>query len=239
MVMIETTIYPAPIVSQQIVEEQAIAIAPSPQEIYFAVQSAKDNKRSSWESLDFSDFSCRPSYLIGLRYGDPPLNETFVSSGNSSSSVTTFSRVPPAFDSRQTWPDHVGESVNQGPCGLCWAIAWAGVMSDRFAIGYRGNYTIGDLSPSDLQACAQNSPSCATSPSSSEIINFLVNVGIGKSNCFRFSGALERHCRLQCDGGGRPTRSFFFAFFSLLYFIQFLGTEWLVCLTWGMILPTL
>ena len=196
---------PAPIFSQAM-EELALAIAPSLQEIYIAINATEHDSKVSWESMPSSDFSCRPGYFIGLRYGDPPLDENFVPSRSSSVSVPKFSRIPPAFDSRQTWPERVGESVNQGLCGLCWAIALAGVLSDRFAIGNEGNHSVGDLSPLDLQTCAQRSPSCATSPPLFEISEHLVKVGVAKSSCLSFQGVLGSSCQAECNDGGRLTR---------------------------------
>ena len=205
MMLIEAVLFPAPIYSQ-VAEEQALAIAPSLQEIYAAINATEHNSKVTWESMPISDFSCRPGYFIGMRYGDPPLDENFLPSRSSSMSGPKFSRIAPAFDSRQTWPDRVGESANQGLCGLCWAIAWAGVMSDRFAIGYKGNYSVGDLSPLDLQTCAQTSPSCATSPSLPEISEHLIKVGVAKSSCFSFNGVLGASCQTECNDGGRPIR---------------------------------
>jgi hypothetical protein len=206
MFFTEAFLFPAPIRSQ-FTEEHALAIAPSLQEIYLAINATMHDERVTWEFMSISDFSCRPGYFVGMRYSDPPLDEMFVPSDHSSPTLfSKFSRIPPAFDSRQTWPDHVAESVNQGKCGLCWAIAWAGVMSDRFAIGYKGNYSVGELSPGDLQACAQSSPSCATSPSLPDITNHLLNIGVGKSSCFAFHGVLGRSCLVECDGDERPIR---------------------------------
>ena len=203
-IFIGAVLFPAPIFAQDS-EEYALAIAPSLQEIYMAINITTNDERVQWQSMPMSDFSCRPGYFVGLRYGDAPLDESFVPSYHRSSTMK-FSRVPPAFDSRQTWPEFVGESANQGMCGVCWAIAWAGVLSDRFAIAYPGNYSVGDLSPGDLQACAQSSPTCATSPSLLEITNHILNVGIGRSSCLKFNGLLEKRCRLECDDGARPVR---------------------------------
>lgn len=209
VILFETLLFPAPLYSQRILEEQALAalaIAPSLQEIYSVINITKHDNRVTWESMEITDFSCRPGYFIGLRYSDPPVDEAFVPSRSSTPMVVKFSRVPPAFDSRQTWPDRVGESANQGPCGLCWAVAWAGVLSDRFAIGYQGNYSIGELSPGDLQACAQRSPTCASSPSQIQISKYLLNVGVGKLSCFKFNGTLGNYCLSQCHSGETPIR---------------------------------
>ena len=198
-------LFPAPIHSQ-LTDEHALSIAPSLQEIHLAINTTQHDKRVTWESMSISDFTCRPGYFLGLRYSDPPVDEMFVRSHRSLTTGSKFSRVPPVFDSRLTWPDNVGESANQGPCGLCWAIAWAGVMSDRFAIGYQGNYSVGDLSPEDLQTCAQKSPSCATSPTQLEITRHLLDVGVGKSSCFIFHGTLGKNCLLECHSGERLIR---------------------------------
>ena len=215
VMLIETLLFPALLHSQRILEEQALAVAPSLQEIYSVINTTKHDNRVTWESMEINDFSCRPGYFVALRYSDPPVDESFVPSRSGPTTVLKFSRVPPAFDSRQTWPDCVGESTNQGPCGLCWAVAWAGVLSDRFAIGYQGNYTIGNLSPGDLQACAQRSPTCAASPPQFEITKHLLNVGVGKLNCFKFNGTLEGHCQLECNGGERPIR-----YYCIYWFVE-------------------
>jgi hypothetical protein len=209
VMLIEALLLLAPIYSQ-IADELALAVAPTLQEIYIAINATAHDSKVTWESMPISDFSCRPGYFIGLRYGDRPLDENFVPSRGSSMSGPKFSRIPPAFDCRQTWPGQVGESANQGMCGLCWAIAWAGVMSDRFAIGYEGNHSVGDLSPADLQTCGQRSPSCATSPSLLEITEHIVKVGVAKSSCLSFQGVLGTTCQAECSDGGRPTRCDFF-----------------------------
>ncbi len=205
VLIIQVVLFPVTTHSQ-FTEEQALAIAPSLQEIYSIINMTNHNKRVTWETMSISDFNCRPGYFIGLRYGDPPVDEMALPPQRSSALGSQFSRIPPAFDCRQTWPDLIGESANQGLCGLCWAIAWAGVLSDRFAIGYQGNYSVGDLSPGDLQACAQSSPSCATSPTLLEITNHLMNIGVGKSSCVVFNGVLGKSCQLECNGGERPIR---------------------------------
>eukprot|EP00930_Biecheleria_cincta_P057532 TRINITY_DN43452_c0_g1_i1.p1 TRINITY_DN43452_c0_g1~~TRINITY_DN43452_c0_g1_i1.p1 ORF type:complete len:746 (-),score=151.36 TRINITY_DN43452_c0_g1_i1:64-2250(-) len=67
--------------------------------------------------------------------------------------------VPPSFDARAHWPAciSIGLIRNQGPCGSCWAVAAATVMSDRFCIAASkrlgnasGNTSLIQLS--DLQA---------------------------------------------------------------------------------------
>ena len=42
--------------------------------------------------------------------------------------------LPDTFDCRQKWPGAIGEALDQGTCGSCWAFSSATAISDRFRI---------------------------------------------------------------------------------------------------------
>jgi hypothetical protein len=89
MFFTEALLFLAPIRSQ-ITEEHALAIAPSLQEIYLAINATMHDERVTWEFMSISDFSCRPGYFVGMRYGDPPLDEMFVPSDHSRPRFRSF-----------------------------------------------------------------------------------------------------------------------------------------------------
>ena len=47
--------------------------------------------------------------------------------------------IPDTFDARQKWPNSIGEALDQGTCGSCWAFASATAITDRFRIAEPSN----------------------------------------------------------------------------------------------------
>ncbi|XP_063903579.1 cathepsin B-like cysteine proteinase 4 [Zophobas morio] len=63
--------------------------------------------------------------------------------------------LPATFDARTNWPecaDIIGNILNQGQCGSCWAFATSEVMSDRLCIQNKARVKV-QLSPQDLITC--------------------------------------------------------------------------------------
>lgn len=62
--------------------------------------------------------------------------------------------IPVEYDVRKEWSQcwSVHQIFNQGPCGSCWAIASASVMSDRICIASNGSVKA-LLSSEDLISC--------------------------------------------------------------------------------------
>jgi len=67
--------------------------------------------------------------------------------------------IPPTFDSRQQWPGCIGEVLNQGECGSCWAFGTGETLSDRFCIHSNStiHLTLGEL---DLVSCDPTNSGC-------------------------------------------------------------------------------
>lgn len=61
-------------------------------------------------------------------------------------------KLPNQFDSRTVWPkcSTIGDILDQGHCGSCWAFAAVEALSDRFCIHFDKNIS---LSVNDLLAC--------------------------------------------------------------------------------------
>jgi cathepsin B len=72
------------------------------------------------------------------------------------------SGLPDSFDARDQWPncaDVINDIRNQGQCGDCWAVATAGVFSDRLCIATNGAITV-PYSSWDITTCSGNSNGC-------------------------------------------------------------------------------
>lgn len=64
--------------------------------------------------------------------------------------------LPADFDSRQQWPGCIGEVMDQGACGSCWAVSSAEAISDRLCIAglqKTGRATFVKRAPLDVMAC--------------------------------------------------------------------------------------
>ncbi len=76
--------------------------------------------------------------------------------------VISDSDIPAEFDSREKWGSLIGDILNQGQCGSCWAFATSEVLQDRCSI--ESGKQIGQLSQQylliasngigELQSCA-------------------------------------------------------------------------------------
>ncbi|CAK9010183.1 Cathepsin B [Cleaved into: Cathepsin B light chain, partial [Durusdinium trenchii] len=63
------------------------------------------------------------------------------------------SSPPESFDARAHWPkcNSIGLIRNQGPCGSCWAVAAATVMTDRFCVAAMQHQSWMQIAASDDQ----------------------------------------------------------------------------------------
>jgi hypothetical protein len=61
--------------------------------------------------------------------------------------------LPKNFDGKEVWKEYIGEVLDQGSCGSCWAYASTGILQSRFAIQSLGQINI-PLSPERLVICA-------------------------------------------------------------------------------------
>ncbi|KAJ3646913.1 hypothetical protein Zmor_024472 [Zophobas morio] len=71
---------------------------------------------------------------------------------------TSKIKLPASFDARTNWPqcaDIIGNILNQGHCGSCWAFATTEVMSDRLCIQSNGKVKM-QLSAEDVVSCCSN-----------------------------------------------------------------------------------
>ena len=73
-----------------------------------------------------------------LYYKAPVAVKAELSSGLRVTAVRGI-QVPESFDSRQKWQDSIGEPLDQGTCGSCWAFASATAIADRFRIAEPDN----------------------------------------------------------------------------------------------------
>ncbi|KAF2068895.1 hypothetical protein CYY_009785 [Polysphondylium violaceum] len=63
--------------------------------------------------------------------------------------------IPDTFDSATNWPvcaDNIGNILNQGQCGSCWAFAASECLSNRLCIATNGKVNV-TLSPQSLVSC--------------------------------------------------------------------------------------
>jgi len=63
--------------------------------------------------------------------------------------------IPDSFDSAQNWPvcaDNIGNILNQGQCGSCWAFSSSEALSNRLCIASNGQINV-TLSPQALVSC--------------------------------------------------------------------------------------
>lgn len=111
--------------------------------------------------------------------------------------------IPENFDARQKWTDAIGEPLDQGTCGSCWAFASATAITDRFRIAEPNNtelrqrfsycpfvdppssYVVSNaLSPYELVSCDICSLTQDVAPITSEYV----------------AGA-DEECDMGCEGG--------------------------------------
>eukprot|EP00178_Gracilaria_changii_P000673 TRINITY_DN1087_c0_g1_i2.p2 TRINITY_DN1087_c0_g1~~TRINITY_DN1087_c0_g1_i2.p2 ORF type:complete len:309 (-),score=46.34 TRINITY_DN1087_c0_g1_i2:89-928(-) len=88
------------------------------------------------------------------------------------------------FDSREEWPkcaDRIGNILDQGHCGSCWAFAASEVASDRHCIATSGATNI-QLSAQDMVSCDTGDYGC-NGGYLDVSMQFLVDTGIRSEEC--------------------------------------------------------
>ncbi|CAG9792813.1 unnamed protein product, partial [Diatraea saccharalis] len=102
---------------------------------------------------------------------------------------------PTNFDAREVWPGYISPIVDQGWCGSDWAVAIAGVMSDRFAIQSNGAENL-QLSPQSLLSCNRRMQRGCDGGHIDVAWNFAKNQGIVDDECYPYE-ATASQCKLH------------------------------------------
>ena len=93
-------------------------------------------------------------------------------------------------------PSCIHESKNQGNCGSCWALAVAGMVSDRCCLRKNDH---GWLSPQELVSCDKSNSGCE-SGSEYRAIDYVVKNGLVHEACFPYI-AVNGTCSEKCEDG--------------------------------------
>ncbi|XP_063904117.1 cathepsin B-like cysteine proteinase 4 isoform X1 [Zophobas morio] len=113
-----------------------------------------NSNQSSWTAgvnLAGKDLKDLLPLFNGVRGLHPDLNFTIPQMKHNLENIT----LPSSFDARSIWPqcaDIIGNILNQGHCGSCWAFATTEVMSDRLCIQSSGKVKM-QLSAEDVVSC--------------------------------------------------------------------------------------
>jgi hypothetical protein len=123
----------------------------------------------------------------------PPYTQQQLLSNTELITLQNF-KLPPTFDSRQSWPGLISGPYDQLDCGSCWAFSTALVFSDRLRIQYR---------PKELLRRFYYQPS-DSSPKSYSVINNISPYQLIFCNlCTNrdISQNLVPICNYGCSGG--------------------------------------
>jgi len=110
--------------------------------------------------------------------------------------VRDVSSIPAQFDARTYWPscsDIIGTITNQDICGSCWAMASAGVFSDRLCISQGVKV---QLSPQYLVYCGKHSNGCQGGLTITAWDD-LIDQGTVSESCIPFTGRFGE-CPSDC-----------------------------------------
>ena len=114
--------------------------------------------------------------------------------------------IPNSFDARESWKDCkevIGNIRDQGECGSCWAMAGAGVLSDRYCIASMGGVK-SNLSAQYLVYCAKRNNGCSGSMISQYIWEDMKDIGLPSEECVPFEGR-NGACPKRCEDGSLIT----------------------------------
>ncbi|KAI3449317.1 hypothetical protein Pfo_005982 [Paulownia fortunei] len=115
------------------------------------VKLINDNAQARWKASMNPRFA---NYTVGQfmhLLGVKPMSEGDLK-GISVVTHKKDQKLPKMFDARTAWPQcsTIGEILDQGHCGSCWAFGAVEALSDRFCIHFGMNIS---LSVNDLLAC--------------------------------------------------------------------------------------
>ena len=107
--------------------------------------------------------------------------------------------VPLSFDSRQHWPDCIGQIRKQEHCGSCWAFSASTTLADRFCIASEGKIkTV--FSPQYMVSCNSSNKGC-NGGLLDKAWEFLEETGITKETCNPYvsgDGKMLPSCMKEC-----------------------------------------
>lgn len=106
------------------------------------------------------------------------------------------SDLPSDFDARNQWPGCIGDILDQGECGSCWAVAAAEAISDRLCIAMSKRKFLVRRSALDLVSCdfrGENMGCLGGIPSTAW--QYAVRTGLATDKCLPYA---------EADGGPIP-----------------------------------
>mmetsp|Transcript_6171 Transcript_6171/g.9145 ORF Transcript_6171/g.9145 Transcript_6171/m.9145 type:complete len:362 (-) Transcript_6171:55-1140(-) len=102
-----------------------------------------------------------------------------------SSYINEGELVPENYDSREHWPHCIEPVAKQGNCSSAYALASAGVLSERFCIQSKGSIIV-NLSAQDIISCDRNNRGCEGGYADT-VWKYISDVGLVESECFPYS----------------------------------------------------
>jgi len=112
--------------------------------------------------------------------------------------VETFD-LPIAFDSREHWPECIGQIRKQEHCGSCWAFSASSTLADRFCIASKGKIK-SVLSPQYMLSCDHSNKACHGGLLD-KAWSFLEESGITNDSCTPYvsgDGKVLPECSKKC-----------------------------------------
>lgn len=104
--------------------------------LFLMFMSYRIGRQSGEQTVTPSNFRRPVNTFLFYKAPVPIKNE--LSSGLRVTAVRGI-QLPENFDARQKWQDAIGEALDQGTCGSCWAFASATAIADRFRIAEPDN----------------------------------------------------------------------------------------------------
>jgi len=147
------------------------------------LKSIQQNNQKTWEGgksfLNLNSKISEYSYLLGSKSDDDPRDDGISTSDisdhggphpfrhyfNNLMALDDFDLTEPLpthFDAKKHWKecaDIIGLIRDQGNCGSCWAVAVAGMVSDRLCIATKGKIKR-NMSAEDLLSCCEDCGGC-------------------------------------------------------------------------------
>ncbi|CAH0403075.1 unnamed protein product [Chilo suppressalis] len=151
-----------------------------------------------WRAANYTQFYGRKlKQAMVYKLGTLPLSAETRRMGPIRHNKDVF--YPMNFDARDAWPGYISPIVDQEWCGSDWAVAIAGVMSDRFAIQSNGAENL-RMSPQSLLSCNRRSQRGCDGGNVDVAWNFAKSQGLVDEDCYPYEGKASP-CRLRSKAG--------------------------------------